>query len=487
MTKCKPSVTCTPMQTRHGVVVDARFPVCPLCQKSFSSDRSRSRHLIRVHGVNNNDTEVFEESLKKELMEDDIVEESVIQKDESLEDDEDRAPSPALSYISITESVTARSVLDIDSDHENDINQSEHSLQENDLVSTNQRTEDDILDDIKSERSSSPALSYISVTPSIREFDVELFPLGTKQPARKYSCFQEGCCKTFTNIAERNAHSRLEHTKIVSAGKVKSRSADECPACGKVFSISGGLTRHFNRVHLNKLSSVKMLTNSEVLTSSTSHTSQTSNNQVPPISYKCLCSQSFLTQSELEKHFNSCKIRIMPSVNKFKHPGTKEKLSWETTKRGTETLLINPKSLKTSETKTATIKASSSISVHKSNTECQKSSRESTSSGDSDSPLPSLNTSAAPKSQKPVEAHNSDPSLTTSADPKSQKPVVAHNCEFDWHQLVKTHKTSKFALIPLYYTDDAPDYVGTCIKRNTEEKQVNNTFFCHNYSISGLT
>ena len=480
MTKSKPSVTCTPMQTRHGVVVDARFPVCPLCQKSFSSDRSRSRHLIRVHGVNNNDAEAFEESLKKELLEDDIDEESVILKTESLEDDEDRAPSPALSYISLTESVTARSVVDIDSDHENDINQSEHSLQNNDLVSTNQRTEDDILDDIKSERSSSPALSYISVTPSIREFDVELFPLGTKQPARKYSCFQEGCCKTFTNIAERNAHSRLEHTKIVSAGKVKSRSADECPACGKVFSISGGLTRHFNRVHLNKLISVKMLTNSEVLNTSTSHTPQTSNNQSPPISYKCLCSQSFLTQSELEKHFKSCKIRIMPSVNKFKHPGTKEKLSWETTKRGTETLLINPKSLKTSETKTATTKTSSSISVHKSNTECLKSSRDSTSSGDSDSPLPSLTTSAAPKSQKPVEAHISDPSLDTSSAPKSQKPVVAHNCEFDWHQLVKTHKTSKFALIPLYYTDDAPDYVGTCIKRNTEEKQVNNTFSCQN-------
>ena len=467
------------MQTRHGVVVDARFPVCPLCQKSFSSDRSRSRHLIRVHGVNN-DAEAFEESLKKELLEDDIDEESVILKTESLEDDEDRAPSPALSYISITESVTARSVVDIESDHEDDINQSQHSLQENDLVSTNQRTEDDILDDIKSERSSSPALSYISVTPSIREFDVELFPLGTKQPARKYSCFQEGCCKTFTNIAERNAHSRLEHTKIVSTGKVKSRSADECPACGKVFSISGGLTRHFNRVHLNKLISVKMLTNSEVLNTSTSHTPQTSNNQVPPISYKCLCSQSFLTQGELEEHYKSCKIRIMPSVDKFKHPGTKEKLSWETTKRGTETLLINPKSLKTSETKTATTITSSSISVHKSNTECVKSSRASSSSGDSDSPLPSLTTSAAPKSQKPVEAHNSDPSVNTSATPKSQKPVVARNCEFDWHQLVKTHKTSKFALIPLYYTDDAPDYVGTCIKRNTEEKQVNNTFSSHN-------
>jgi len=41
----------------------------------------------------------------------------------------------------------------------------------------------------------------------------------------------------------------------------------------------------------------------------------------------------------------------------------------------------------------------------------------------------------------------------------------------DWSTLVREHKTNKFAVIPLYYRNNPPETIGTCLRRNVEETQ----------------
>ena len=41
----------------------------------------------------------------------------------------------------------------------------------------------------------------------------------------------------------------------------------------------------------------------------------------------------------------------------------------------------------------------------------------------------------------------------------------------DWSTLVSEHKTNKFAVIPLYYRNNPPETIGTCLRRNVEETQ----------------
>ena len=48
----------SPAKTRYGVVIDADFPMCQICKKTFSSKSSRKRHLLRVHGVSDDNVEV---------------------------------------------------------------------------------------------------------------------------------------------------------------------------------------------------------------------------------------------------------------------------------------------------------------------------------------------------------------------------------------------------------------------------------------------
>ena len=41
----------------------------------------------------------------------------------------------------------------------------------------------------------------------------------------------------------------------------------------------------------------------------------------------------------------------------------------------------------------------------------------------------------------------------------------------DWNNIINEHKTNKFAVIPLYYRNNPPETIGTCLKRNKDESQ----------------
>ena len=49
----------SPAKTRYGVVIDVDFPRCKICSKSFASNKSRTRHLHNIHGLLEDDEDVW--------------------------------------------------------------------------------------------------------------------------------------------------------------------------------------------------------------------------------------------------------------------------------------------------------------------------------------------------------------------------------------------------------------------------------------------
>ena len=97
----------SPAKTRYGVVIDADFPMCHICKKTFSSKNSRKRHLLRVHAVSENTME--DESLGDS--EDTVAWCPVCSRYHGpLEDHSPVRSSSVLSYISVPQSVSGEEV-----------------------------------------------------------------------------------------------------------------------------------------------------------------------------------------------------------------------------------------------------------------------------------------------------------------------------------------------------------------------------------------
>ena len=147
----------SPARTRYGVVIEADFPECQICKKTFSNKRSRKRHLVNVHGVT-------EDHVEADRDEDLSWCEICSSYHGSFEDHSPVRSSSALSYISVAQSVTGEEVGCMTEEAEID------DLDTAKIEIIEEEVNEDVSGklSVESEDRTSP-FSYVSVTPSIKE------------------------------------------------------------------------------------------------------------------------------------------------------------------------------------------------------------------------------------------------------------------------------------------------------------------------------
>ena len=270
----------SPAKTRYGVVIDADFPSCHICKKTFSSKNSRKRHLLRVHAVSENYTE--DEGLGDP---DDTVAWCPVcsRYHGPLEDHSPVRSSSVLSYISVPQSVSGEEV--------------ENTVEEELNTAIIEEVKEDVSEKhcIKREVSVSP-VSYISVTPSIKEIDEDIKP--SISTPMSVSCMSFDVDDTFSSVIGRNNYSNNATNETPQSETVGDENQNvvcdrsdlikeaakkinhECPECGKRFKQKSDKRRHEERVHMKRRN------------------------------FQCTkpgCVKSFFTLQEYERHFKSCK------------------------------------------------------------------------------------------------------------------------------------------------------------------------------------
>ena len=272
----------SPAKTRYGVVIDADFPVCHICKKTFSSKNSRKRHLLTVHAVSENTTE--EDGLGDP---DDTVTWCPVcsRYHGPLEEHSPVRSSSVLSYISVPQSVSGEEV--------------ENTVEEEEELNTAiiEEIKEDVPEKhgIKREVSVSP-VSYISVTPSIKEIDEDIKP--SIETPMSVSCMSFDVDDTFSSIIGRNYQPKNAINGTLNSETVGDENQNlvcdrndlikeaakkinhECPECGKRFKQKSDKRRHEERVHMKRRN------------------------------FQCTkpgCVKSFFSLQEYERHFKSCK------------------------------------------------------------------------------------------------------------------------------------------------------------------------------------
>ena len=367
-------VSPSPAKTRYGVVIDADFPMCQICKKTFSSKSSRKRHLLGVHGVSDDHVD------GRGDQDDTVTWCHVCTKYHGpLEDDLPVRSSSVLSYISVAQSVSGEEVG--------------NAMEEEVARELNNAIVEEVKEDVAENNCShkegrdSP-FSYISVTPSIKEIDEDI-KSSISCPMR-VSCLSFDIEDTFPSSIGRNNQSKNAQNEIIQSKtqnlmvhdenqnvfcdtdkgdlikKAAKKIYHECPECGKRFKNKDDKRRHEERVHMKGRD------------------------------FQCSrpgCVKSFFTLQEYERHFKSCKTRRSSPCQRNNLPKDQERFR---------------------------------ISI-----------------------LPF---------EKP-----------------SNRPDILHapvkHPGLDWSTLVSEHKTNKFAVIPLYYRNNPPETIGTCLRRNVEETQ----------------
>ena len=246
-----------PAKTRYGVVIDADFPMCQICKKTFSSKSSRKRHLLRIHGVSDDHVDALG------YQDDTVTWCHVCSKYHGpLENHFPVRSSSVLSYISVPQSVSGEEVG--------------NSMEEGEEVAEelNNAIIEEVKDVcIKREGRDSP-ISYISVTPSIKEIDEDIKP-SISCPMR-VSCLSFDIEDTIPSVIEKNNQSKNAQNETVqsktqnlivddenqhifcdkSKGDLIKEAAKkinhECPDFGKRFKQKSDKRRHEERVHMKR-------------------------------------------------------------------------------------------------------------------------------------------------------------------------------------------------------------------------------------------
>ena len=247
-------VSPSPAKTRYGVVIDADFPMCQICKKTFSSKSSRKRHLLGVHGVSDDHVD------GRGDQDDTVTWCHVCTKYHGpLEDDLPVRSSSVLSYISVAQSVSGEEV--------GNAMEEEVARELNNAI--NEEVKEDVAENncIKREGRDSP-ISYISVTPSIKEIDEDIKP-SISCPIR-VSCLSFDIEDTFPSSIGRNNQSKNAQNEIIQSKtqnlmvhdenqnvfcdtdkgdlikKAAKKIYHECPECGKRFKNKNDKRRHNN-------------------------------------------------------------------------------------------------------------------------------------------------------------------------------------------------------------------------------------------------
>jgi len=350
----------SPAQTRYGVVIDADFPMCQICKKTFSSKSSRKRHLLRVHGVSDDIVDGLGDQ------DDTVTWCHVCSKYHGpLEDHFPVRSSSVLSYISVPQSVSGEEVG-------NAMEEEEVAEELNNAII--EEVKEDFSENhcIKREDRDSP-VSFISVTPSIKEIDEDIKP-SISSPMR-VSCLSVDIEDTVPSIMGRNNQSKNAQNETVQSKTQNLMVEDEnqnlfCDKGNEDLIKEAAKQKTFKRRHEGRVHKKRK-------------------------DFQCsrpCCVKSFFTLQKDERHFKSCKARrSSPSHNTL--PKDQERF------------------------KTPTL---------------------------------------------PLERLGKRPDILN--DPVKQPGL-------DWSRLVSEHKTNKFAVIPLYYRNNPPETIGTCLMRNVEETQ----------------